>query len=160
MFKKSDLASRLDPARCESETTMAGFVGGCEKTAASQRGGHYCLQGGGNLVTRARPGLSASHGEERTQGLKPHSPTPASSVVGGPLCGAECMSFSARVHGRPHLRVHRMTHLSYKGRGLGGLFGTSKRLHNVILSLLCTHLHRSGEIPHVHAPSPRGLSSL
>lgn len=65
MFKKSNLASCLDPARCESETTVAGLVGECEKTAASQRGGHYCLQGGCNLVTRARPRASENDGEEQ-----------------------------------------------------------------------------------------------
>lgn len=142
----------MDPAHCESETTVVGFVGECNKTAASQRGGHHCLQGGGNLVTRARPRVSENDGEERTHGLKPQSHA-CFSCVSPPNCVLQsaCL-FQHACTGWPHLRVHKRTHLSYKGRAPGGLFATSKRLHNMILSLLCTHLHRRGEIPHVHAP--------
>lgn len=71
-----------------------------------------------------------------------------------------CLFQHART-GRPHLRVHKMTHLSYKGRELGGLFGTSKRLHNVILSLLCTHLHRrGGDTTCAHSTASRSVLTL
>lgn len=71
-----------------------------------------------------------------------------------------CLFQHART-GRPHLRVHKMTHLSYKGRELGGLFGTSKRLHNVILSLLCTHLHRrGGDTTCAHSTASRSVLPL
>lgn len=83
--------------------------------------------------------------------------TPRSLV--SPLCVLSAGLFQRP----PHLRVHRTTHLSHKGRELGGLFGTSKRLRNVILSRLCTHLHGGwgvDGVPHVHAPYPRGPSSV
>lgn len=79
-----------------------------------------------------------------------HSPTPASPALVGPLCLAECMPFPAHVHRSASSACAQNDPPIIQRRRARGPFGTSKRLHNAVLRLLCAHLLSRGEMAHVH----------